>query len=122
MKRPASSGSRSTSFNVALSLLTIGAGVPGGAEIAFHVSEIRPGKPSSTVVGASGSSGMRFVVVTARMRALPPSCSLMAEFELHENQIDVPRNEIVQRGASALVGHVSYLRAGQLGVKLGGEM
>ena len=63
------------SLMVRLSLAMIGAGVFGGALIAFQVSEMKLGTPASIMVGMLGRSSIRLSVVTARIRALPPSCS-----------------------------------------------
>src|SRR5690349_23224089 len=57
-------------------LQMIGAGVLGGALMAFQVSETKPGMPASISVGMSGS---RLSVATARILDLPPSCSLWAK-------------------------------------------
>ncbi len=58
-----------------LSLATIDGGVPGGALIAFQVSDTKFGTPASIMVGMSLSASRRLSVVTARMRARLPSCS-----------------------------------------------
>ena len=67
------SSERSAALISALSLLTIGAGVPSGATIACHTSGSKPtsGKPLSLKVGTSGSSGSRDALVTASARTLP---------------------------------------------------
>ena len=61
-----------------LGAIALGFGVFGGAVMAFQVPDWKPFKPISSSVGMFGRLWIRFSVATARMRALPPSCSLIA--------------------------------------------
>src|SRR5262245_61515503 len=67
------------SFTALLSFATTAGEVFGGAAIAFHVPDSKPLIPASSSVGMSGRLGIRLFVATARIRALPPSCNLIAE-------------------------------------------
>ena len=52
-----------------LSLVTIAAGVFGGAASAFQVSQRNPFTPASSMVGTSGTDATRAAVVTASIFA-----------------------------------------------------
>src|SRR6267142_5472527 len=53
-------------------LATIFAGVPAGAQMPNHKGASAPWIPASPVVGISGSWLLRFAVLTASARTLPP--------------------------------------------------
>src|SRR5262245_49301531 len=74
-RRARTSGSCSAALIAALSLATIGAGVLGGALIAFQVSDTTSGKPASAMVGTSGRTSRRLSVATASTASLPFCCS-----------------------------------------------
>ena len=59
------------SFTPSLILSTIPGGVPAGANRANQPLASRPGKPDSSTVGTSGSSGRRLRLVTASPRSMP---------------------------------------------------
>ena len=74
------SGDFKPSLMAALSLSTIGAGVPAGATSPIHASSGYPLNPASTNVGTSGSSGRRLVPATTNGRAAPAwICGSMTE-------------------------------------------
>jgi len=100
----------------------IGAGVLGGAAIAFQVSEMKSLSPSSIMVGTSGSEAMRFFGGDGENARPAALVQLQRSFELHEDQIDVAGDDVVERRAGALVGHVLKLRAGQLVEQLRRQM
>ena len=85
-KRVLVSVSLRISLTVRLSFAMIGRGVFGGALIAFQVSDRILCVPASSSVGISGMMSRRLSVATARMRALPASCSLCADGQFHEDQ------------------------------------
>src|SRR6185503_2934531 len=64
-------GSRMNWFSDSLSCITIGCGVPAGANIAYQVSTSRSGMPASLSVGTSGNASARFALITASMRRRP---------------------------------------------------
>ena len=66
-----SSGVFSPSLIAALSFSMIGCGVCAGANSPVQLVETKSANPLSTMVGTSGSCGMRFGVVTASARSAP---------------------------------------------------
>ena len=65
------SGSASAALASALTLATIAAGVVAGTITPVQLVIVSCGNPSSAVVGTSGSSGWRSLLVTASARSLP---------------------------------------------------
>src|SRR5262249_3094271 len=65
------SADRRPSLTAALSAPTMAGGVPAGASSPNHTSVGKPLTPSSCMVGGSGSSGQRTLLVTASGRSLP---------------------------------------------------
>jgi len=64
----------------------------------------------------------RLSVATASILALPPSWQLQGRRELHENQIDMAGDEVVERRAGAAVGNMRHLGAGDRHEQLGCQM
>lgn len=61
------------------SLATMAGGVPLGAHRPYQVLMSKPGNPDSAIVGTSGSSSTRRLVVTATARSLPDLMKGMAD-------------------------------------------
>src|ERR1700712_304010 len=64
-------GVLSTALTSALSLSTIGRGVPAGTEMPYQDEACTPVRPSSSKVGTSGRDGLRDLEATASARSLP---------------------------------------------------
>src|SRR3954463_15135467 len=65
------SGDRRASLMAALSLLTMGAGVPAGASTPVQDADGNPLYPFSSIVGTSGNAGRRSGLITAKGLTLP---------------------------------------------------
>src|SRR2546423_13501303 len=69
------SGDFRASLIAALSLATMGSGVPAGATSPFQVTTRKSGNPLSTIVGTSASSGMRLLPSDTNALNLPSRSS-----------------------------------------------
>src|SRR5262245_41915320 len=102
------SGIFSTPTVSALSLLTIGAGVPAGASRPFQPTLMTPGTVSS-IVGVSGSSGSRVFSAAAMMRIVPACACGSATGKVLKAHFEVAGEQVLHQRRAAAVGEMHHV-------------
>ena len=106
----------------ALSLSTTAGGVPFGANTPLKVMPCTSGRPASTMVGTSGTA-RRALRPQHRQRAEPAGLDVLARIgELHEADVDMAGDQVVDRRRVAAIVHLGPGDAGLELQQLGHEM